>query len=99
MPRSPAPRLPAIPVEDELVKRKLDIPTELDVLLTEYRQYFESLTGKRVKSDEAVIVGILGDYLTCDLAFQNWRKARATPRSSPATKGNGASHVANVTAS
>jgi hypothetical protein len=68
-------RVPAISVEDEIIKKRLDLPAALDAELSAYGAYFESVTGKKPKSDDAVIVGILSDYLAGDSGFQAWRKA------------------------
>lgn len=77
MPRSPVVRFPAIAVDDELVKLRVDITRELNTEIEEYTAYFTEHTGKKPRSQEAVIAGILADYLRHDSSFQKWRKQRA----------------------
>jgi hypothetical protein len=88
MSRPPAnPKLPSIAVEDENVKRNISIPRELDEELAAYTEYFQAHSGKKPRSLDDVIVGLLNAYLTGDVLFQKWKKDR------PA-KGNGADHGA-----
>lgn len=78
MPRSPVVRFPSIAVDDELVKLRVDITRELNTEIENYAAYFTEHTGKKPRSQEAVIAGILADYLRQDAAFQKWRKQRTT---------------------
>jgi|EndMetStandDraft_4_1072995.scaffolds.fasta_scaffold22842_3 hypothetical protein len=77
MSRPPAtPKLPSIAVEDENVKRSISIPRELDEELAAYTEYFQAHSGKKPRSLDDVIVGLLNAYLTGDVLFQKWKKDR-----------------------
>ena len=78
MPRVPVARFPSIAVSDELMKLRVDVTRELNAEIEEYAVYFTQHTGKKPRSQEAVIAGILADFLSHDAAFQKWRKSRAT---------------------
>ncbi len=67
-------RLPAIAVEDELVKLSVQITRELSDEINQYAAYFEAVAGKKPRSQEAVVAGLLADCLGRDAAFQKWRK-------------------------
>lgn len=88
MSRPPAnPKLPSIAVEDENVKRNISIPRELDEELAAYTEYFHAHSGKKPRSLDDVIVGLLNAYLTGDVLFQKWKKDRPA-----AGRTNGADH-------
>ena len=78
MPRVPVARFPSIAVSDELLKLRVDVTRELNSEIEEYAAYFTEHTGKKPRSHEAVIAGILADFLRHDAAFQKWRKLRAS---------------------
>ena len=79
MSRPPAnPKLPSIAVEDENIKRSISIPRELDEELAAYTEYFQAHSGKKPRSFDDVIVGLLNAYLTGDVLFQKWKKDRPT---------------------
>lgn len=78
MPRVPVARFPSIAVSDELVKLRVDITQEMGAEIEEYAAYFTEHTGKKPRSQEAVIAGILADFLSRDATFQKWRKMRAS---------------------
>uniref|UniRef100_UPI0039F6C570 DUF2274 domain-containing protein n=1 Tax=Sulfuriferula sp. GW6 TaxID=3345112 RepID=UPI0039F6C570 len=78
MPRNPVARFPSIAVDDELVKLRVDVTRDLNTEIEDYTAYFTEHTGKKPRSQEAVVAGILADYLRHDAAFQKWRKQRAT---------------------
>jgi hypothetical protein len=82
MSRPPAaPKLPSITVEDDNVKRNINIPRDLDDELAAYTEYFQAHSGKKPRSTDDVIVGLLNAYLAGDVLFQRWMKDR------PATTG------------
>lgn len=86
MSRPPSnPRLPAIVVEDENVKRNLSIPRELDEDLAAYIEFFQAHSGKKPRSLDDVVVGLLNAYLTNDVLFQKFKKERPG-------RANGADH-------
>lgn len=77
MSRPPAsPKLPAIAVEDENVKRSISLPRELDDELAAYAEYFQAHSGKKPRSSDDVIVGLLNAYLANEVLFQKWKKER-----------------------
>ncbi len=79
MSRPPSiPRLPNIAVEDETTKRSIAISKALDAELATYGEYFTAIAGKRPRSHDDVIIGILGAYLAQDVCFQKWKKERET---------------------
>ncbi|MDA8094880.1 MAG: DUF2274 domain-containing protein [Betaproteobacteria bacterium] len=76
MPKQATSRFPAIAVDDEVIKLKVDITRELQQEIERYTAYFTEQTGKKPRSQEAVIAGLLGDCLDRDSAFQKWKKQR-----------------------
>lgn len=78
MSRPPStPKLPSIVVEDENVKRSINLPHELDDELAAYAEYFTAHSGKKPRSGDDVIVGLLNAYLANDVLFQKWKKDRS----------------------
>lgn len=89
MPRAPAPRLPSIAVEDDNVKRSVSIPKELDAELAAYAEFYFTQTGKRPRSADDVMTGLLGAFLAADAGFQKWKR----DASGKATTGSPATHA------
>ena len=96
--RGGARRLPSIAVEEETVRVKLDVPEPLLLELEAYARYFAAATGRKPRSMNDVILGVVGDYVRGDPEFVRWQRenpqldstespfsAKAEPRASATT--------------
>jgi len=72
--RGGARRLPSIAVEEETVRVKLDVPEPLLLDLEAYARYFAAETGRKARSMNDVILGIVGDYVRGDPEFVRWQR-------------------------
>ena len=66
--------LPAIAVKEELALRRVRLPLQLDEQVIRFAQFYGAQTGGAVPDENAVIVGILRDYLAGNTAFQRYLK-------------------------
>ena len=69
--------LPAIAVKEELALRRVRLPRQLDEQVVRFAQFYGAQTGGAVPDENAVIVGILRDYLSSNAAFQRFLKEDA----------------------
>ena len=80
MSRPPSrPRLPAIAVVEETGKRTLTLTRELSAEIALFAQYYEASAGKKPRSIDDVIVGLIAAYLASDAGFKKWREDRNKP--------------------
>lgn len=84
MPRvSDKPKLPAIAVEDETIKKTFALSKELDAEIGHYAEYFQASSGKKPRSLDDVMTGIMSAFLKDDSGFQKWKKeAKSKPAAS-----------------
>jgi hypothetical protein len=82
--------LPAIAVKEELALRRLKLPAQVDAHIRKFAQFYSLHTGGRLPDENAVIVGILKDYMESNTAFQQYlkdqRRLDAAAGKRPATK-------------
>lgn len=71
--------LPEIAVKEELALRRVRLPRQLDTEIIAFAQFYGAQTGGAVPDENAVIVGILRDYLSSNAAFQRYRKEEGKP--------------------
>jgi len=67
-------RLPSIAVEEETIRMKLDVPEPLLLEIEGYARYFAAETGRKPRSMNDVILGILEDYMHGDAGFARWKR-------------------------
>jgi hypothetical protein len=66
--------LPAIAVKEDLASRRLKLPAQVDAHIRKFAQFYSLHTGGRLPDENAVIVGILKDYMEGNTAFQQYLK-------------------------
>jgi hypothetical protein len=69
-------RLPRIAVEDKTEKVMVVMAEPLKLKLEWFEAFFTEQTGQKPSSFNALIVGLLDEYLDAHRGFQKWRKAR-----------------------
>ena len=67
-------RLPSIAVEEETIRTRLDVPEPLLLELEAYARYFAAATGRKPRSMNDVILGIVEDYVRGDPDFARWQR-------------------------
>lgn len=67
-------RLPSIAVEEETIRTRLDVPEPLLLELEAYARYFAAATGRKPRSMNDVILGIVEDYVHGDSVFARWQR-------------------------
>ena len=82
MAKSPNKRLPAIAVEEQTVRVRVDLPEPLHQDVEYYARYFASVAGRKPRSMTDVIVGVLGEYLATDAGFSGWKRTHPMPDAS-----------------
>jgi hypothetical protein len=65
--------LPLLDVKEKMAVRRIKLPEQLDQQLTKFADFYESATGAR-PDDNAVVVGLLRDYLAGMAPFQTYLK-------------------------
>jgi len=72
MPRAPKAKLPPIAVEDKSEKLALALPSGLHTQLEQFSEFFVAETGQKPTSMNAVIVGVISEYMDSHRDFQKW---------------------------
>ena len=67
-------RLPSIAVEEETIRTRLDMPEPLLLEIEAYARYFAAATGRKPRSMNDVILGIVEDYVRGDPDFARWQR-------------------------
>ena len=84
MPKPPKLKLPRIAVEDKTEKVVLLVSEPLRRKLEGFEAFFTEHAGVRPSSFNALIVGLLEEYLDAHRAYRQWRKAQDRSRGADA---------------